>query len=193
LIIITFDRGSPSVKRSEQATADPATQQAVQAWTEAFAAAVEKFPFTQAQIAERTRLQTESWEHPLVQISHALLDHFGVVDDPFMVSSQAKDLDGNIRTTKCHCFYGTVSFNPLGIIVYENWGEGGMCAQIPENVRAFMAYPEWMEPHMPALHEVVASSIGQPTCTLDEPRPGYDWSSPAPTLSDEPSSSFTQF
>lgn len=154
-------------------------REAMRKWATALTENKEEFPLSREQTEALTGQEHCTWEHPLQQISHALLSHYKVVDEPFMLASQQRDpADGGISSTSCHCFYATVSFSNLGIIVYDNWGEGNMCAEIPENVRAFLPYPDWLLPHMPALHAAVEEKAGVPCANYDEPKPGYAWPEP---------------
>lgn len=139
------------------------------------------FPFTQDQVQGMTGEKNHSWLHPLTQISHALLRHFGVVDDPFMLLSNTKSPDDTIDKTGCHCFYATVTFGKDEIIVYDNYGMGGMCPEAPEFVTAIMPYPEWLLPHMPALHQMAVEAMAVPVAEYPAPVPNYTWSGlPAP-------------
>ncbi len=145
------------------------------AWFKTISEAREDFPLSFDDIKKATEVEIASWHHPLVAISHALLDHFKIVDDPFMLSSFNEE--GKPEETGCHCFYATVSYNDLGIFVYDNWGEGNMCAETMENLRAVLPYPEWLTPHMPNLRAIVKERLDakMPMTEYPEPRIGYQW------------------
>jgi len=151
------------------------------AWCKAISEAKEEFPLSFEAIKKATEVEIANWHHPLVSISHALLDHFKIVDDPFMLSSFNED--GKPEETGCHCFYATVSYNDLGIFVYDNWGEGNMCAETLDNLRAVLPYPDWLKPHMPILRAIVKERLEakMPMTEYPEPRPGYQWD-PVPEL-----------
>lgn len=144
-------------------------------WDAARKESAETFPFTQEQIQGMTAEKNHSWLHPLTQISHALLRHYGVVDDPFMLLSNNKTSDDTINKTGCHCFYATVTFGKDEIIVYDNFGMGGMCPEDPEFVTAIMPYPQWLLPHMPMLHQMAVEAMSVPIAEHDVPVANYTW------------------
>lgn len=146
-------------------------------WDRARNESRETFPFTQDQVQDMTAEKNHSWLHPLTQISHALLRHFGVVDDPFMLLSSDKDGDEAITKTGCHCFYATVTFGMDEIIVYDNFGMGGMCPEDPQFVTALMEYPEWLRPHMTTLHQMAEEAMAAPITEYAEPIKNYAWPS----------------
>jgi len=145
------------------------------AWIKAISEAREDFPLSFDDIKKATEVEIANWHHPLVAISHALLDHFKIVDDPFMLSSFNEE--GKPEETGCHCFYATVSYNDLGIFVYDNWGEGNMCAETMDNLRAVLPYPDWLRPHMPNLRAIVKERLGAQMRMVEypEPKAGYEW------------------
>lgn len=145
-------------------------------WLQAIVEAKEEFPLSFDEIKQATAQQYGSWHHPLVGISHALLDHYKIVDDPFMLSS-LEEKEGGYSQTGCHCFYATISYNDLGIFVFDNWGEGNMCKEIPENLRAVLPYPEWLKPHMETFRSIVREMIEAeaPMQEFNPPRAGYAW------------------
>lgn len=116
----------------------------------------------------------ESWCHPLVNLAHALLDHHKVVEQPMMLTSLGKSDDhAPIKQMSLHCFYATVDFSSLGILVFSNHGEGGMCASSMDNLIAYHPYPEWLTSKIPQLQAVALDWANQPTKTFDVPMDPY--------------------
>lgn len=159
--------------------------ESTRAWIKAIGEAREDFPLSFDDIKKATEVEIANWHHPLVSISHALLEHFKIVDDPFMLSSFSEE--GKPEETGCHCFYATISYNDLGIFVYDNWGEGNMCKETMENLRAVLPYPDWLRPHMPALRAIVKERLDAQMSMAEypEPRPGYQWH-PVPEMAVKP-------
>lgn len=66
-------------------------------------------------------MNNEDWINPFVAVSHELLNELNVVDEPFMLTTVTEEY------VACQCFYATVIFNEKHCLVFENYGEGGMC------------------------------------------------------------------
>jgi hypothetical protein len=147
-------------------------------WADTVQENLEAFPFTLEQVRDITITTTTSWLHPLTQISHALLKHYHVIEDPLMLHSSEKDDEsGRVSRSGCHCFYATVTYDDHGITVYDNYGMGGMCPEKAEFVRAFIPLPDWMAPHLQTLHHMAELAMSAPHTTFAEPVTGYNWPS----------------
>lgn len=150
-----------------------------QEWADRIQESLEVFPFSLDQVKAMTATKNVAWLHPLTQISHGLLKHFNVVDEPHMLLSSDKDkASGRTKQSGCHCFYATVTYDDHGITVYDNFGMGGMCPEEPQYIAAYMPLPEWMAPHMKHLHEMAETAMAQPHADYDPPIPNYDWRQP---------------
>lgn len=147
-----------------------------QEWADRIEESLEVFPFTFEQIMAMTATKTVGWLHPLTQISHALLYHFNVIDEPMMLHS--KDLDsatGQVKKSGCHCYYASVTFDDHGITVYDNLGMGGMCPEEAKFLCAYMPLPEWMAPHLQALHAMAEEAMKNGMHEYDAPIANYTW------------------
>lgn len=108
-----------------------------------FAEVTEPFPYD-----EKTLLATlrepmiANWCHPLANLAMKLLVHHHAVDEePFMIGGVDRDDRGSSNGVVCNCFYGTVRFTPDEIKVFQNWGEGNMCAETFDNLAAVHPAP----------------------------------------------------
>lgn len=149
-----------------------------QEWADRIEESLEVFPFSFEQVKAMTATKTISWLHPLTQISHGLLYHFNVIDEPLMLHSNDVDAaSGQVKKSGCHCFYATVTFENHGITVYDNLGMGGMCPEEARFVCAYMPLPEWMAPHLQTLHAMAEEAMKQGVQEYDTPIANYTWPS----------------
>jgi hypothetical protein len=149
-----------------------------QEWADAVGENLEVFPFSQDQVRTLTATKSISWQHPLTQISHALLTYFNVIDEPMMLHSEKAGASGDVIRSGCHCFYATVTFDNNGIAVFDNMGMGGMCPEEARFLRAYIPLPEWLAPHLQTLHAMAKEAMSRPAEEYVEPIMNYAWSSP---------------
>lgn len=81
---------------------------------------------------------------PLTRLSHALIRK-GTRDDldPFMLPGNLVYGQNNVAVRAC--FYYAVAVTPQHIVLFDNWGEGGMCKLAPHEMRAVWSTPEVLE------------------------------------------------
>lgn len=130
------------------------------------------FPFTQKDtMATLREPMTESWLHPLANLTHKLLRHHQIVIDPFLVGGVDRETeDGPSTGIVCACFYATVRIKEDDIKVYSNWDRGGMC---PENVEFLVAIhptPDYLKKLLPQLEAIVQEQMGEGCKTYDVPK-----------------------
>lgn len=124
------------------------------------------YPFSRAQTVDvLTEPVQESWETPLVKLSHALLRKLNIVDEPFMLSGP----DGDSGGFGCYCYYASVKFEKQGIAVYENFGQGGMCPTDIDHMVSFMRYPAHLKELMPLLLEKSEEMAAHSVAKLEKP------------------------
>ncbi|MHD0644778.1 hypothetical protein ACYPKM_04035 [Pseudomonas aeruginosa] len=113
------------------------------------------FPFTEEETnAILAQPRTEAWLHPLAHLAHAFIMHKRITaEPPYLVGSFGRNQDGAAQHLSCHCYYGTVSFEPYGIVFFQNWGEGGMADKSFDNLDSFYAYPAHLSAKLSELLE----------------------------------------
>lgn len=130
------------------------------------------FPFTQKETMSILRQpMTESWLHPLANLTHKLLNHHEVVNDPFLVGGIDREgEDGPSLGVVCACFYATVRIKEDEIKVYSNWDQGGMCPEYIENLVAIHPTPDYIKDLLPQLEAIVQEQASEGCRTYDVPK-----------------------
>jgi hypothetical protein len=127
------------------------------------------YPFTQRETM-LTLLQpmSESWLHPLANLTHKLLKHHQVVNEPFLIGGIDRETDnGPSLGVVCACFYATVRIKEDEIKVYSNWDRGGMCPEDLENLVAIHPTPNYIKEMLPQLEAIAQEQMGE-GCKTDE-------------------------
>jgi hypothetical protein len=129
------------------------------------------FPFTQKEtMAILTAPIEHSWLHPITNLSHKLLLHHNVVNEPFMIGGVDKEEgDEKSKGIVCQCFYATVRVKENEIRVYSNWDAGGMCDETIEHLVAIHPTPAYLAELMPQLEQIALTQLGQPVQQYDQP------------------------
>jgi hypothetical protein len=129
------------------------------------------FPFTEKETMAILKAPIEhSWLHPITNLSHKLLLHHNVVNEPFMIGGVDKEEgDEKSKGIVCQCFYATVRVKADEIRVYSNWDAGGMCDETIEHLVAIHPTPAYMTALMPQLEQIAVTQLSQPVTVYDQP------------------------
>ena len=130
------------------------------------------YPFTEREtMLTLFQPMTESWLHPLANLTHKLLKHHQVVNEPFLIGGIDRETDnGPSLGVVCACFYATVRIKEDEIKVYSNWDRGGMCPEDPENLVAIHPTPDYIKDILPQLESIVQEQMGEGCVTYDVPK-----------------------
>lgn len=117
--------------------------------------ATKDYPFSRADTMKALLAPiTNSVMHPLTRLAHKILNHYEIIDEPFMLSGALREKDGSATGTLCQCFYATVRFTPETIYVYSNWDDGDMCPETDANLAAMLPTPAYLAQILPMLSEI---------------------------------------
>lgn len=130
------------------------------------------FPFTEREtMLTLFQPMTESWLHPLANLTHKLLKHHQVVNEPFLIGGIDRETDsGPSLGVVCACFYATVRIKDDEIRVYSNWDRGGMCPEDDDNLVAIHPTPDYIKDLLPQLEAIVQEQMGEGCKTYDVPK-----------------------
>lgn len=78
---------------------------------------------------------------PLSRLSHALIRRGAKDDlDPYFLSAELAQSGQPVSVRAC--FYYAIAMTPKNVVLFDNWGEGGMCKLAPHEMRAVWSTEE---------------------------------------------------